>query len=115
MASCITPIPIPAIPNPLKIYRRKRTGLVVTIPEESSTKGTKNKANIITVFTTMFALAFLLLLLVLKYVFTLFLNVFEKSGFMFLENLGCAILLFFRGFLFFLKPNINSKIRGTSL
>lgn len=65
------------------------------MPDASVIKGAKNKVNITTVFKTIVPLAFRLLLWVLKYVFTLFLNVFEKSGFMSLENLGLSMLLIF--------------------
>ena len=44
----------------------KRIHTDVTIPEASVNKGTKNKANIITVFTTIVEFAFLLVLWSLK-------------------------------------------------
>jgi len=49
-------------------------------------------------------LAFLLLLLVLKYVFILLLKVFEKPEFIVLENLGFMILLL--DFLFFYRKGV---------
>ena len=66
MASCITPIPMPAMPNPLKMYNENRNGTEVTKPDESNIRGAKNIVNIIMVFMTIVALAFLLLLIVLK-------------------------------------------------
>jgi hypothetical protein len=57
---------MPAIPRPLKIYNKKSIQTAVTIPDASTISGIKNKDNIIKVFTTMVALAFRLLLCVLK-------------------------------------------------
>jgi hypothetical protein len=59
-------MPIPAIPNPLNMYSKKSIQTAVTIPDESTIRGVKNKDNIIIVFTTMVVLAFRPLLWVLK-------------------------------------------------
>ncbi len=57
---------MPAMPNPLIMYSAKSIQTLETRPEASSIKGTKNKAIIMTVLTTIVALAFLLLFWVLK-------------------------------------------------
>jgi len=57
------------------------------------TNGVKNKVSITMVFVTMLLLACLLMLFVLKYSFTLFLKVFEKSVFVRFENFGFLMLL----------------------
>jgi hypothetical protein len=85
---------MPAIPNPLIIYSGKSIHTDVTNPLANIIKGRKNKESIMTVFTTMVVLAFLLVLLFLKCVFTRFLKVLEKSEFISLENFGLLILLF---------------------
>lgn len=97
MASCITPIPIPAMPNPAAIYSTNNIGLLLTKPEERVNNGIKNKDSIITVFTTIVVLALRLLFFVLKWTFTRLLNVLAKSGFMSRENLGLASILILFG------------------
>src|SRR5690554_1141697 len=93
MASCITPIPIPDMPNPQIMYKVKSNQALVTKPVESMINGTKNKDNINMVFKTILALAFLLKLFSLKYKLTRLLNVFEKSLSVTLENFGFSIVL----------------------
>lgn len=60
------------------------------------------------VFTTIVELAFRLLLWVLKYTFTLLLKVFEKPGFMSLENFGLSMLWYFLFDLYYFKKNIKA-------
>jgi hypothetical protein len=85
-------MPIPAIPNPLTIYSKNNSHNDAIIPEDKSIKGTKNKESIMLVLTNIVALPFLLILLVLKYILTLLLKVFEKSLSVALENLGFMVL-----------------------
>lgn len=61
---------------------------VVIVPIFMKIKGVKKTESMTMVFTTILLLACLLILFVLKYVLTLFLNVFEKSEFEFFENFG---------------------------
>ena len=79
MASCITPIPIPAIPKPLTRYMENKNHGLDTIPELMITMGAINSVSINTVFTTMLLFPYLLRLASWKYAFTLLLNIVEKS------------------------------------
>ena len=79
--------------------------MVVIIPLPIKIKGTKNNAIITMVLTTIFALAFLVVLFVLKCRLTLFLNVFEKSELCSLENVGFSIIIFF----YFILIWVSSK------
>ena len=63
------------------------------MPVAKRVNGTKNKAIITMVLANMLVLAFRLLLLILKYELTLLLNIFEKSEFIVLGNLGSMLLL----------------------
>ena len=70
--------------------------MLLTIPKLKIIKGDKNIESIIKVFIIILLLAFLLILFVLKYVFTFFLKDFENLLPFALENFGCSILSYFK-------------------
>ena len=76
------------------MYSAKSIHTDVTIPVANIIKGTKNKAIIMIDLISIVALAFLVSLFVLKCVFILLLNVFEKLEFIALENSGLSMLLY---------------------
>ena len=79
MASCMTPIPIPAIPKPLKMYKPNNKGILEMERRMIQASGTKNKCSIKTVLKTIHPLPYGSILLLLKYSETRDWSVAEKS------------------------------------
>jgi hypothetical protein len=67
IASCIMPIPIPAIPSPAVRYIRKSSQGLAIIPRLIMVRGTTNSVSIKTDLATMLLLANLLMPLTIKY------------------------------------------------
>ena len=92
MASCMIPIPIPAIPNPLKMYNPNNKGTLVMGRKIMAAKGVKNINNITMVLKIMRLLPYLLLFELLKYSDTRNFNVLEKSALTDLGNVNLLII-----------------------
>jgi hypothetical protein len=104
------PIPIPAIPSPAILYKRKSSPGLAMIPKLIIVNGPTNKVSIKTDLAIMLLLAYLLIPLVLKYWLTRIFNVFEKSDPALFVNFGFSIL-FNLTFKAFVRTRLVKSVR----
>ena len=111
----MTPIPIPAIPSPLRIYKANKAPTLVTTPVLIIISGIQKTLSITMVFKIIRRFPNLLLSLRLKYSFTLARNVLAKSDRSVLENFNFLITVMFYWYRARFHSNVDTIEKGFSI